>query len=239
MTLDINLFASKALGATLALLLLVGSSSAARSATLGLDIISGSSSPLFNNSTTTFGWAFSLSEQKSVTALGVWDHFNFVSPGPFAVGLWSSAGGAPLAAVTVTNASTIVGSTWSSGQWLFTDLASPVVLDPGQYVLGAFGNFQIGVLARAGGSLAIQTPSFMTFLGGAFANGPSLIFPSTGNLGPFINPAYFGPNLQFSELPASVETPLPGALPLFATGLGALGWFGWRRKRKNAARAAT
>ena len=30
------------------------------------------------------------------------------------------------------------------------------------------------------------------------------------------------------------ETPLPAALPLFATGLGAMGLFGWRRKRKNA-----
>jgi len=28
-------------------------------------------------------------------------------------------------------------------------------------------------------------------------------------------------------------TPLPAALPLFATGLGALGLFGWRRKQKN------
>jgi hypothetical protein len=28
--------------------------------------------------------------------------------------------------------------------------------------------------------------------------------------------------------------PLPSALPLFATGLGAMGLFGWRRKRKNA-----
>jgi hypothetical protein len=32
--------------------------------------------------------------------------------------------------------------------------------------------------------------------------------------------------------------PLPGALPLFTTGLGALGLLGWRRKRKAAARAA-
>jgi hypothetical protein len=31
------------------------------------------------------------------------------------------------------------------------------------------------------------------------------------------------------------ETPLPAALPLFATGLGAMGLLGWRRKRKNAA----
>lgn len=34
-------------------------------------------------------------------------------------------------------------------------------------------------------------------------------------------------------------TPLPSALPMFATGLGALGLFSWRKKRKNAAIAAT
>ena len=33
---------------------------------------------------------------------------------------------------------------------------------------------------------------------------------------------------------ANGATPLPAALPLFATGLGALGLLGWRRKRKNA-----
>jgi hypothetical protein len=32
----------------------------------------------------------------------------------------------------------------------------------------------------------------------------------------------------------AAETPLPTALPLFATGLGALGLLGWRRKRKQA-----
>ena len=32
-------------------------------------------------------------------------------------------------------------------------------------------------------------------------------------------------------------TPLPATLPLFATGLAALGLLGWRRKRKAAALA--
>jgi len=37
----------------------------------------------------------------------------------------------------------------------------------------------------------------------------------------------------FGTEPAA--TPLPAALPLFATGLGALGLFGWRRKRRMVA----
>ena len=35
--------------------------------------------------------------------------------------------------------------------------------------------------------------------------------------------------------PPPLGTPLPAALPLFAGGLGALGVFGWRRKRKAVA----
>jgi hypothetical protein len=38
--------------------------------------------------------------------------------------------------------------------------------------------------------------------------------------------------------PPPSTTPLPAALPLFATGLGGLGVLGWRRKKKSAARAA-
>jgi hypothetical protein len=38
-----------------------------------------------------------------------------------------------------------------------------------------------------------------------------------------------------TSLTASVSaTPLPAALPLFATGIGAMGLLGWRRKRKKA-----
>jgi hypothetical protein len=38
--------------------------------------------------------------------------------------------------------------------------------------------------------------------------------------------------------PPNNPTPLPAALPLFASGLGALGLLGWRKKRKNAAAIA-
>ena len=38
--------------------------------------------------------------------------------------------------------------------------------------------------------------------------------------------------VQLATGATSVVTPLPAALPLFASGLGALGLLGWRRKRK-------
>ena len=58
------------------------------------------------------------------------------------------------------------------------------------------------------------------------------------------NGSYDGANgaqafLNFALIGGPVSaTPLPATLPLFASGLGALGLLGWRRKRKNAAIAA-
>jgi hypothetical protein len=45
-------------------------------------------------------------------------------------------------------------------------------------------------------------------------------------------------NVEIATIATIATTPLPAALPLFATGLGALGLLGWRRKRKAAAIAA-
>jgi hypothetical protein len=44
-------------------------------------------------------------------------------------------------------------------------------------------------------------------------------------------------NLLTGEL-TTAATPLPAALPLFASGAGVIGLFGWRRKKKKAASAA-
>jgi hypothetical protein len=45
-----------------------------------------------------------------------------------------------------------------------------------------------------------------------------------------------GPAVGFANMTGTIvaATPLPPALPHFATGLGAMGLFGWRRKRKQA-----
>jgi hypothetical protein len=79
----------------------------------------------------------------------------------------------------------------------------------------------------------------------------STALPTSLNLADFITPRFslleeddlvtgapFGVlGLEFDVTNVSVgsETPLPAALPLFATGLGAFGLLGWRRKRKDAA----
>ena len=40
-----------------------------------------------------------------------------------------------------------------------------------------------------------------------------------------------------ASIPTVSTTPLPAALPLFATGLGGLGFLSWRRKKKAQAAA--
>jgi len=56
----------------------------------------------------------------------------------------------------------------------------------------------------------------------------------TGCTNPVADEQDFGRNLNSPGTWSQRETPLPAALPLFATGLGVLGLLGWRRKRKGA-----
>lgn len=51
-------------------------------------------------------------------------------------------------------------------------------------------------------------------------------------------PAALAIDLPLQGAPVPGQTPLPGAMPLFASGLGMVGLLGWRRKRKASVRAA-
>jgi hypothetical protein len=101
-----------------------------------------------------------------------------------------------------------------------------------------FGSFTAATVAAAQGS---GTTSFLL-------NGSPVTFDAAntaisvqGTVFTFAtlsrNPDYYVSALRFGVCGTEIScettiTPIPGALPLFATGLGALGLLGWRRKRK-------
>jgi hypothetical protein len=73
-----------------------------------------------------------------------------------------------------------------------------------------------------------------TLSGADIGNGSFDSFASPGSVcGAPANWMCQSGNLQIESISVSVSTPLPAALPLFATGIGGLGLLGWRRKRKG------
>lgn len=65
---------------------------------------------------------------------------------------------------------------------------------------------------------------------------PSVLDISTSSLANFLGGSgMVDYSIKISLPDGAYVTPLPAALPLFATGLGAFGLLGWRRKRKRAA----
>jgi hypothetical protein len=85
-------------------------------------------------------------------------------------------------------------------------------------------------------NLAPNINSGATTIG--FAATGNIITITSANVG---NWDFFIDNVHFNEAlpPNLASVPLPAALPLFATGLGALGLLGWCRKRKTAAAGVT
>ncbi len=87
--------------------------------------------------------------------------------------------------------------------------------------------------AQTSGGMTTITPSNGAFAIDSFFD---VFFEFTLDTSPPRN-QLLGPNEFVAAAPTISETPLPAALPLFATGLGAMGLFGWRRQRKNAVAA--
>ena len=101
--------------------------------------------------------------------------------------------------------------------------------------------------ATTAGEILLAVPTFsgdqtFSFLGILLAPGEGLItsvriVTGTTALGPLESPSVDLVVMDDFIFGEPSNTPLPGALPLFATGLGALGLLGWRRKRKAQAAA--
>jgi hypothetical protein len=175
----------------------------------------------------TLGWQFSLSEARTVTALGMFDVASDGLSDDHAVGLWTLSG-TLLGSVTVTSTSTPVASTSPDGRWLFESLALPLLLGPGDYVIGAdypsetFDNDTVIT-----GTDAPATATGLTFVGGRFtsAPGPGLDFP---DLSFTTSGGHFGPNLLFG--PAAI---VPEPSTFILAGLGGLSLAGLARHRRR------
>ena len=96
-------------------------------------------------------------------------------------------------------------------------------------------------------SIAQPSGSYSAFCGAAFPCASLLLEFDVQLAGGYGYDHYYDPAIgTYSnektetdiQLAAISSTPLPAALPLFASGLGALGLLGWRRKRKNVAALA-
>lgn len=145
------------------------------------------------------------------------------------------------------------------GSFIADEQATVDVTNPSNFVLtdGTFDFiFHQGTLSGtfsgsgAPGSVAITLLITSGFLAGDTGSGTGTgSFSDTGSVdgsyqvaintvGTLVSdPSIPGPNPPYYDLvaPAPPSTPLPAALPLCATGLGALGLLSWRRKRKTQA----
>jgi len=83
-------------------------------------------------------------------------------------------------------------------------------------------------------SYSIGALTFGVCVDGTCASGFSSIAPGTFNQLDLFNGNRNEGSLFLDAVPSSA-TPLPAAFPLLASGLGALGLLGWRRKKKAAA----
>jgi hypothetical protein len=128
----------------------------------------------------------------------------------------------------------------TDGTFLFDNHAAPIT-SSGPLAF-SFGSAPVAVpfLFRAPGTLdAINGGAIAAGLQIAFAKVSDTIFYA------FFDDGGAGPDKDFDDMVVRITaastrgggpgpTPLPAALPLFASGLGALGLVSWRRKRKKA-----
>ncbi len=118
-----------------AALLTTGSAPAA---TLLYDFTAGSGGSAFAGFGGNWGFNFTITSPTIVGSFGLWDEGANGLAAAHQVGVFNSGGGSAISSAIVDNTSYVVPSANAAGQWLFTDLAVPITLNPGTYTLGFF-----------------------------------------------------------------------------------------------------
>jgi hypothetical protein len=160
-----------------------------------------------------WGWSFSISEQRVVTALGLLDLGAVGLGDAHQVGIWNAAGQL-LVTTTVDNAASQVASSSGVGVWRYADVAS-TLLAIGDYVIGAYypstaDAFRTQVQVEDEAPWLTYGNAMVTV--GAFGNQ----FGRPDNASVAFNPGVFGPNFL------SQDAPEPASLALMLAGLSVL-----------------
>ena len=135
-------------------------------------------------------------------------------------------------------ASQVIINSYTQTSTIYT-FPVPIDMTPGASQ-NSFTVDATGTLLTAGNFFSTVTFAPNTTLTLGLTRGPGtdvasisqLFLDPNSALGDIFNETQFG-ILDYAPIQSS--TPLPAALPLFATGLGALGLLSWRGKRKQAA----
>lgn len=190
--------------------------SAASAAELALDHTGGVG--YARGSFANFGWTFTTSEARSITALGLFDTAADGLAERHEVGIWNSDGA--LVASAVVFDQPLVASTSAAGAWRFATIG-PTYMAAGAYTIGAF--YVTAADAFIGSStdneVVVSTPAWLSYGEGKVTTGGTEIFtrPDTSVSDQF-NPAFFGPNFL-----SAAAVPEPAAWALMILGFGGVG----------------
>ena len=165
----------------------------------------------------TVGWSFTVNSAVTVEALAFFDAGNDGLHDAHDIAIWRSD-------TTLVTSTTIPAGTSAVLDSGYREVAiSPVLLNPGDYVIGAYLPLAVDTWHFGSGTVVTTIPQ-ITFGHDQFVAGTSLAFPNSSNL----NPGYFGPSFFVQD---AVPEPSAGVLGL--TGLG-LVMAGLIRRRRPA-----